>query len=162
MPLFQYFGWAGASLFVALPAANWCMSAPIAAAPRSDVPLDQRINIRIHTDHKWPERVVFDTTRQLWHKEATHRLTLADARRPLWRNANRSTHSRRWRLGRSGHVFDHPAPVWPRRASSHQLGIVRQFKIARARRLWRARASLSPIGFTSRKEEVDAFAHERW
>jgi hypothetical protein len=63
MPLFQYFGWAGASLFVALPAANWCMSAPIAAAPRSDVPLDQRINIRIHTDHKWPERVVFDTTR---------------------------------------------------------------------------------------------------
>jgi hypothetical protein len=35
----------------------------IALAPRSDVPFDQRINIRIHTDHKWPERVVFDTTR---------------------------------------------------------------------------------------------------
>ena len=28
-----------------------------------DVPLDQKIHIRIHTDHKWPERVVLDTTR---------------------------------------------------------------------------------------------------
>jgi hypothetical protein len=63
MPLFQYFGWVGGFLFVALLAANWCVSAPNAAAPRSDVPLDQRINIRIHTDHRWPERVVFDTTR---------------------------------------------------------------------------------------------------
>jgi hypothetical protein len=65
MPLLQYFGWVGGFLFVALVSANWCVSAPTAAAPRSDVPLDQRINIRIHTDHKWPERVVFDTTRSL-------------------------------------------------------------------------------------------------
>jgi hypothetical protein len=63
MPLFQYFGWVGASLVAALLAANWCFSAPIALAPRSDVPFDQRINIRIHTDQKWPERVVFDTAR---------------------------------------------------------------------------------------------------
>jgi hypothetical protein len=63
MPLFQYFGWVGAFRFVALLAANWCMSAPIAVASRSDVPPNRRINIRIHTDHKWPERVVFDTTR---------------------------------------------------------------------------------------------------
>jgi len=64
MPLFQYFGWVGGFLFAALLAANWCVSAPIAAAPpRSELPLDQRINIRIPTDHKWPERVVFDTMR---------------------------------------------------------------------------------------------------
>ena len=63
MLLLQYFGWVGGFLFAALLAANWCFSAPIALAPRSDVPFDQRINIRIHTDHKWPERVVFDTTR---------------------------------------------------------------------------------------------------
>ena len=63
MPLFQYFGWVGGFLFAALLAANWCFSAPIALAPRSDVPFDQSINIRIHTDHKWPERMVFDTTR---------------------------------------------------------------------------------------------------
>jgi hypothetical protein len=43
-------------------AANWCVSAPNARTPGSDVPLDQKISIRIHTDHKWPERVVFDTT----------------------------------------------------------------------------------------------------
>jgi hypothetical protein len=61
MPLFQYFGWVGGFLFEALLAANWCVSAPIALAPRSDIPFDQ--SIRIHTDHKWPERVVFDTTR---------------------------------------------------------------------------------------------------
>jgi hypothetical protein len=62
MPLFQYFGWVGSFLFATILAANCCFSAPIAVAPRSDVPFDQRINIRIHTDHKWPERVVFDTT----------------------------------------------------------------------------------------------------
>jgi len=63
MLLLQYFGWVGGLLFAALLAANWCFSAPIALAPRSDVPFDQRINIRIHTDQKWPERVVLDTTR---------------------------------------------------------------------------------------------------
>jgi hypothetical protein len=62
MPLFQYFGWAGSLLLAALFAANWCVSAPAARAPESDLPLDHKINIRIHTDHKWPERVVFDTT----------------------------------------------------------------------------------------------------
>jgi hypothetical protein len=70
MPLFQYFSWVGGFLFAALFAANWCVSAPIVPAPRSDVPLDQRINIRIHTDHKWPERVVFDTTRSTLAPEA--------------------------------------------------------------------------------------------
>ena len=63
MPLFQYFGWVGGFLVAALLAANWCCSAPIKPAARSDVPLDQKINVRIHSDQKWPERVVFDTTR---------------------------------------------------------------------------------------------------
>lgn len=60
MPLFQYFGWVGSFLLAALLAANWCFPAPI--APPTGVPLDHKINIRIHTDHKWPERVVMDTT----------------------------------------------------------------------------------------------------
>ena len=59
MPVFQYFGWMGSILLAALLAANWCFPAPM--APRSDIPLGQKINIRIRTDHKWPERVVFDT-----------------------------------------------------------------------------------------------------
>ena len=61
MLLFQYFGWVGSSLLAALLAANCCFPAPI--APRPDIPLDQKVHIRIHTDHKWPERVVLDTTR---------------------------------------------------------------------------------------------------
>jgi hypothetical protein len=71
MPLFQYFGWVGSFLLAALFAASWCISAPIAPAPPSDVRLNQRISIRIHTDHKWPERVVFDTTRSRLAPEAT-------------------------------------------------------------------------------------------
>jgi hypothetical protein len=70
MPLFQYFGWVGSCLVAALFAANWCFSPPIAPAPASDVPLNQRINIRIHTQHKWPERVAFDTTRSMPTAEA--------------------------------------------------------------------------------------------
>ena len=68
MPLFQYFAWVGSFLLAALFATNWCYSAP--PAPRSDVSLDQKINIRIHTDHKRPERVVFDTTRSMLAREA--------------------------------------------------------------------------------------------
>jgi hypothetical protein len=60
MPLLQYFGWVGSFLVVAILGANWCLPAPI--DPQSDVPLDQKVHIRIHTDHKWPERVVLDTT----------------------------------------------------------------------------------------------------
>jgi len=70
MPLFQYFGWVRSFLLAALFAANWCCSVPIARVARSDVRLDQTINIRIYTDHKWPERVVFDTTRSTLTDEA--------------------------------------------------------------------------------------------
>ena len=62
MPLLQYFSWVGSFLLAGLLAANWCVSVPTARATHPDVPLDQKITIRIHTDHKWPERVVFDTT----------------------------------------------------------------------------------------------------
>ena len=50
MPLLQYFAWVGGFLLAALFAANWCCSPPGAAAPPSDIPLNQKINIRIHTD----------------------------------------------------------------------------------------------------------------
>ena len=59
MPVLQYFGWVGSFLLATLLAANWCLPAPM--APHPGVPVDQKIKIRIHTDHKWPERVVFDT-----------------------------------------------------------------------------------------------------
>jgi len=62
MPVLQYFKWVGGLLLVALLVANRCIHAPVAFAPDSDVPLNRKIHIRIHTDHKWPERVVLDTT----------------------------------------------------------------------------------------------------
>jgi len=63
MPWLHYFGWAGSFLLATLLAINWLFFPQIAAAPLTDVPLDQKVHIRIHTDHKWPERVVLDTTR---------------------------------------------------------------------------------------------------
>ena len=63
MPLRQYFVWVGSILLVMLVAADWCFPAPVAHAPHSEIPPNERINLRIHSDHKLPERVVFDTTR---------------------------------------------------------------------------------------------------
>jgi len=63
MPLFQYFAYVGSCLLAALFAASWCLPAAINPAPRSAIPLHESINIRIHTDHKWPERVELDTAR---------------------------------------------------------------------------------------------------
>src|SRR3954447_12717302 len=45
MPVSQYFRWVGSFLLGALFVADWCFSGPIAATPRSDVPLDQKIHI---------------------------------------------------------------------------------------------------------------------
>ena len=63
MPLLRYLGWVGSFLLAALLVTNWCMSKPGVPASHADIPLDQKINIRIHSDKKWPERVVFETTR---------------------------------------------------------------------------------------------------
>jgi hypothetical protein len=63
MPLRQYFVWVGSILLVMLFVADWCLPAPVAHAPHSENPPNERINLRIHSDHNWPERVVFDTTR---------------------------------------------------------------------------------------------------
>jgi hypothetical protein len=62
MPLFQYFGWVGSVLLAALFAASWWLPGNVAGAPSPRMPLSESIHIRIRSDHKWPERVVFDTT----------------------------------------------------------------------------------------------------
>jgi hypothetical protein len=61
MPLFQYFGWVGSVLLAALFAASWWLPGNVPDAPRPKA-LSESIHIRIRSDHKWPERVVFDTT----------------------------------------------------------------------------------------------------
>jgi hypothetical protein len=81
MPVFQYFGWVGSFLLATLVAASWCLPAP--SASRADIPLDQKIKIRIHTDHKWPERVVFDTTRSTLVQEANAESGLGGTETPV-------------------------------------------------------------------------------
>jgi len=54
----------GGKLFLAaLFAASWWFSGNVADAPPSRALLRESIHIRIQSDHKWVERVVFDTTR---------------------------------------------------------------------------------------------------
>src|ERR1700750_2533503 len=60
MPLRQYFVWVGSVLLVALFVADWCLPAPV-AHPHSEIPPNQRVSLRIRSDQKWPERIVFDT-----------------------------------------------------------------------------------------------------
>jgi hypothetical protein len=83
MPLLQYFGWVGSFLVAALLAANWCFPAPIVPELGFDVPLDHKINIRIHTDHKWPERVVFDTRGSTLAQKADAETGLRESEPPV-------------------------------------------------------------------------------
>jgi hypothetical protein len=62
MPLRQYFAWVGSILLAGLFVADWCFPAPPARAPRPEIPPHERVNLRIRSNHQWPERVVFDTT----------------------------------------------------------------------------------------------------
>ena len=60
MPIRQYFVWVGSVLLVALFAADWWLPEP-ADHSHSAIAPHERVNLRIRSDHKWPERVVFDT-----------------------------------------------------------------------------------------------------
>jgi len=60
MPIRQYFVWVGSVLLVALFAADWWLPDP-AVHSHSAIAPNERVNLRIRSDHKWPERVVFDT-----------------------------------------------------------------------------------------------------
>ncbi|MBR0694711.1 hypothetical protein [Bradyrhizobium lablabi] len=60
MPIRQYFVWVGSVLLAALFAADWWLPDP-AAHPHSAPPPNERVNLRIRSEHKWPERVVIDT-----------------------------------------------------------------------------------------------------
>src|SRR4029453_14622315 len=76
MPIHQYFSWVGSVLLVTLFAADWWLPDPavhshsaIAPDERSILPIvwapkgpdGGGLIAHIRSDHKWPERVVFDT-----------------------------------------------------------------------------------------------------
>jgi hypothetical protein len=82
MPLFQYFGWVGSFLLAMLFAVSWWLPVSLAPTPASDAK-SKRINIRIHTDQKWPERVVFDTTRSALPAEVGQRADIGSSETPV-------------------------------------------------------------------------------
>jgi hypothetical protein len=60
MPLLHYFLYVGGVLLAMLFAADaYLPRLPVAARADADLP---NIRIRIHSDRKWPERVVYDTS----------------------------------------------------------------------------------------------------
>jgi hypothetical protein len=59
MPLGRYFGCAGSLLLALLLLADWYIPKLSAEPDRADV---DRSIIRIHSMHKWPEAIVFDTS----------------------------------------------------------------------------------------------------
>ena len=60
MPIRQYFAWVGSVLLVALFGADGWLPGPVTHS-HSAIPPSERVNLRIRSDHRWPERVVFDT-----------------------------------------------------------------------------------------------------
>ena len=62
MPLMRYFAFVGGALLALLWIVDACLpAAPVVQASRSGATTDLSV-IRIHSDRKWPERVVLDTT----------------------------------------------------------------------------------------------------
>jgi hypothetical protein len=60
MPVARYFLWVGGVLLAVLLIANWYLpELPDAGKPGIGRPL-----IRIQSDQKWPERIVYDTSRE--------------------------------------------------------------------------------------------------
>jgi hypothetical protein len=57
MPIRQYFVWVGSVLLLALFAADWYPLAPFEHS-HSEIPPNEQANLRIRSEHKWPERVV--------------------------------------------------------------------------------------------------------
>jgi hypothetical protein len=58
MPLARYFLYVGGVLLTLLFILDaWFLKAPVAERANADLPA-----IRIHSDRKWPERIVFDTS----------------------------------------------------------------------------------------------------
>jgi hypothetical protein len=60
MPLGRYFTLIGSVLLALLFLANWCLPQQAATPAGTDV---DRTVIRLHSSHKWPERIVIDTNR---------------------------------------------------------------------------------------------------
>jgi hypothetical protein len=62
MPLLRYFVYVGAALLALLLIVDWYLP-PLNAEPEHDSA--DRSTIRIHSQHRWPAAIVFDTTQPM-------------------------------------------------------------------------------------------------
>ncbi len=60
MPIGQYLVWVGSVLLMALFGAYWWLPDPVSHSYDATPP-SERVNLRIRSNDRWPERVVFDT-----------------------------------------------------------------------------------------------------
>lgn len=156
MPLFQYFGWVGSFLLAAMLAANWCISSPMSSP---DIPLDQKINIRIRTDHKWPERVVFDTTASALAPKTETESSSGKSEPPVLKEGQPFDAFAEMAANPVKPCFLPPCSAKP--APERDDSPIEKGSPSPSRsRVAARKISLPPIGFTSRQEEADTVTHE--
>ena len=61
MPIARYFMFVGCTLVALLFIAGWCLPTPPAMFADQSVAIDRAV-IRIKSTHKWPEKVILDTS----------------------------------------------------------------------------------------------------
>jgi hypothetical protein len=154
MPLRQYFAWTGSILLVALFAADWCFPVPLPAR-HPEIPPHERVNLRIRSDHKWPEKVVLDTTRST---------PIADAARERDVMSSQNTAGARWRIPLDAFAAMLPAalPSTDRQASEVGFQAILPSKLPQSGRMTLGFAvSLQiPEGSTSAAAEISGAEHE--
>jgi hypothetical protein len=133
MALLKYFRWVGSFLVAALFVANWCSPVPIVSSRPSDVPLNQKISIRIPSGQKWPERVVFDTSRLAPAATVDREINIGP--NEAIAQAERQPFDAFAEMAPSASVFDRPAPLAKQRSEIiANVGSAAKSKISRARR----------------------------
>ena len=81
MPLMRYFVFVGGALLTLLLISSACLP-PLPKVPQNSLPTADLSVIRIHSDHKWPERVVFDTSRPTVTRAPAPAAVVAEAPAP--------------------------------------------------------------------------------
>jgi hypothetical protein len=61
VPIAKYFVFVGSALLILLLTADWLLPEPPAIVPGQQEYID-RVSIRIKSERKWPEKIVFDTS----------------------------------------------------------------------------------------------------
>jgi hypothetical protein len=147
MPLLKYFGWVGSFLVAAQFATSWWFSGSVGYAPSSRTLLSENIHIRIHSDRKWPERVVFDTARwRLAPAESTQAETEPQGQTPAAVESHNPVEAFA-EMGRQTVEDCLPPACLADQNMESDVSPKRQASLRRRRRTWAAKAFTAPNPF---------------